>query len=143
MVLDSQSRENLGGVLIIWRGARTPSEHYRGTLEQGTDPPNADIQFCNELGTHPGLVTVKNVKACRAALVQTMESCLSRDSWFECEVRQHEYLSVDDSVQVSLEMDYSQPGQQGAESAVTQPNTASRIMRQSASHGAVAAWLTL
>lgn len=32
----------------------------------------------------------KNAKVCRAVLVQTMESCLSRDSWFECEIRQHD-----------------------------------------------------
>lgn len=37
------------------RGARTPSEHWQSTLEQGTKPPNAQIGPCNELATHPGV----------------------------------------------------------------------------------------
>lgn len=41
------------GVLVVEGGARTPSEHCPGTLEQSTKLPNAHIEFCDELGTRP------------------------------------------------------------------------------------------
>lgn len=30
-------------------------DHYQGTLEPGTEPTNAHIRPCNELGTHSGV----------------------------------------------------------------------------------------
>lgn len=53
--LASHGSQNMEGVLVVGGGGtRTPSEHYPGTLEQGTEPTNAHIGLCNELVTHPG-----------------------------------------------------------------------------------------
>lgn len=45
----SQCRESLGGARA---GARTTSEHRRGTHEQGAEPPIANMEPCNELVAH-------------------------------------------------------------------------------------------
>lgn len=42
----------MDGVLVAEGGARTPSEHLQGTLEQSTDPWNAHIGLCSEPSTH-------------------------------------------------------------------------------------------
>lgn len=41
------------GVLVAGGGDRTPSQPCRGTLGQGTEPPNAHIGSCDELATLP------------------------------------------------------------------------------------------
>lgn len=45
---------NEGGHLC----ARTPSKHCRGTVEQDTAPPNAEIGPCDELVNSPEMYSV-------------------------------------------------------------------------------------
>lgn len=47
----SRCGRHLADVLVVRGGARTPSQHHRGALEQGTKPPNPPIG-CDD---HPGL----------------------------------------------------------------------------------------
>lgn len=50
-----QCRKNMKGDLLIGEGANIPSEHCRGTLEQGLKPTHAHIGPCDELVIHPGV----------------------------------------------------------------------------------------
>lgn len=40
--------QTIEGVLVVGGGDRTPSQHRRGSLEQGTELPNAHIGPWNE-----------------------------------------------------------------------------------------------
>lgn len=42
-------------ILVVGESVRTPSEHCRVALEQGSEPTNARIGPCDELATHPGM----------------------------------------------------------------------------------------
>lgn len=42
-------------ILVKGGGARTPSEHCRGTLEEGIEPPYAATGTSDELMTHSGM----------------------------------------------------------------------------------------
>lgn len=44
-------RQEVGRCAGSMGEAGTPSEHYRGTLEQGNKPPNAGRMSCNEIAT--------------------------------------------------------------------------------------------
>lgn len=52
----SRCGQNLGGVLVVGGGARTPSEHCCGTSEQGPEPPNAPLPH---LGVYPDFTHVQ------------------------------------------------------------------------------------
>lgn len=50
---ESQCRQNMEGDLLI--GAKIPSEHCRGTREQGMKFTHAYIGPCDDLVIHPGV----------------------------------------------------------------------------------------
>lgn len=56
MVYLAEKQSTLGSsVLVAGGGASTPSDHCRGALEQGIEPANAQIGYCNELATYRGV----------------------------------------------------------------------------------------
>lgn len=42
--------------LVAEQGAKTPSEHCQGTLDQGTVTPNSPVEPCDELLTFADMV---------------------------------------------------------------------------------------
>lgn len=67
----SRWRQNIEGVPVAGGGVRTPSDHCRGTHEQGTEPSNAHIGPCwwlirpyaAGIGSSPLLATPKGVRS--------------------------------------------------------------------------------
>lgn len=51
---ESQCRQNLEDALIVGRGAKTPSNHCPGALEQSAGPTNAHEGPRDKLGTNSG-----------------------------------------------------------------------------------------
>lgn len=50
-----QCGKNMEGVQVAGEGARVPSEYYRRSLEQGTEPPNGPIALDNEFAIYSGV----------------------------------------------------------------------------------------
>lgn len=56
MVNSAEKWRALGSsILVAGGGASTPSEHCQGALEQGIELANAQIGYCDELATYPGV----------------------------------------------------------------------------------------